>query len=84
MSAFQTEEPFDLPVMYKGHEVVLPSRLVQRGYSYAIYVEVEGVEVIFEPDEERNFRAIFDSHSASPVTRDIVEAIMVALEKHLR
>ena len=84
MSSFETIEHFELPVTYNGEVIVFPSRLVRRGYSYAIYVTVYGNEVIFEPDEERNFRAIVDNPSDSSIKREILQAITEALEKNLR
>ncbi len=84
MSAFEMDEPFDLPVEYQGRETMYPARLVKRGYSYKIHVEADGQEVIFELDEERNFRAIFESADKKPIRLEIVKAIGEALEKHLR
>lgn len=84
MSGFEIDEPFDLPVVYKGQEIELSSRLVRRGYSYKIHVDVQGQEVIFEPDEERNFRAMIEHPLQSVISQDIIHAIIEALEKHLR
>ena len=49
---------FELPVTYKGEELLLPASLITYGYSYKIEIDIFGVLVYFEPDEERNFRAI--------------------------
>lgn len=76
----QKEEQFDLPVKYKGGELMLPSRLVQMGYTFKVYVQIEGVEVIFEPDEERNFRAIVES-SVKAVDPELVKAAAQGLEE---
>lgn len=51
-------DPFELPVSYKGEELLFPAELKQIGYTHAIVVDVYGQEVLFEPDEERNYRAV--------------------------
>lgn len=53
-------EPFDLPVLYNGTELLFPAHLQQTGFSHRILVEINGTEVSFEPDEERNYRAVVD------------------------
>ena len=53
-------EPFELPVTYKGEELNFPARLLQLGYTHRFMVELNGIEVAFEPDEERNYRALVD------------------------
>lgn len=83
MSDFLIDEPFELPVDYKGQEIIIPGTLKRRGYSYKIHMEVDGQEIIFEPDEERNFRAINESAAGGTVSIDIVRAIGEALEKNL-
>jgi hypothetical protein len=69
--------------MQQGKDVIFLSRLLKQGYSYTIHVEVDGQEIIFEPDEERNFRAISENNN-STVSIDIIRSIGEALEKHLR
>lgn len=79
------DESFELPVDYQGREIVLPGKLTRRGYSYQLHIEVEGVEIIFEPDEERNFRAMIDHPDAQKkINIDLVRAIGEALDKLLR
>jgi len=58
-------EPFDLPVLYNGAEILFPAYLQQTGYTHRIVVEVHGTDVFFEPDEERNYRAIVDPEKSS-------------------
>lgn len=74
-------EEFELPVEYNGREFVLPGRFVRRGYSYGIYIEVDGVEVMFEPDEERNLRAV---GVGDEVDVGLIKSIGKALERELR
>lgn len=52
------DEKFQLPVEYKGEELALNTSLLVTGFTHKFVVEVYGQEIIFEPDEERNYRAI--------------------------
>ena len=52
------DNTFELPVTYKGEELLLPASLITYGYSYKIEIDIFGELVYFEPDEEKNFRAI--------------------------
>lgn len=53
-------ESFEIPVDYKGKEHLFPAELISTGYSYKIIVDVFDTLVSYEPDEERNFRAVID------------------------
>ena len=54
------DEPFDLPVVYKGQELIFTAQLLQLGYTHSFAVDVYGQEFLFEPDEERTYRAMID------------------------
>ena len=54
------DEPFGLPVTYKGKELLFPARLLMQSYTHKFQVEVNGQVVLFKPDEERNYRAVID------------------------
>ncbi|MEJ7737121.1 MAG: hypothetical protein WKF97_06815 [Chitinophagaceae bacterium] len=79
------EESFELSVEYNNQEKLLPVKIMTMGYSYKIFVNVEGIDVILEPDEERHFRAIIDpiQNSKLPAQAYII-AITKALETLLR
>jgi hypothetical protein len=49
---------FELPVEFEGKEFLLPAELLPMGFTHKIKVTVEGTEILFEPDEERNYRAM--------------------------
>ncbi len=51
------EESLEIPVTYRGEELSFPCRVVRTGYGYVFQVEVAGLPVTFEPDEEGNYRA---------------------------
>lgn len=51
-------EDFTIPVNYKGKEYQFPAKMLNYGYVVKLQVTIEGTELIFEPDEERNWRAL--------------------------
>jgi hypothetical protein len=54
------EDTFEIPITYKGEEQLFTARLIALGYVHKIQVDVHGVAVIFEADEEGLYRAIID------------------------
>ena len=58
LPCFLMPEHFLLSVMYKEQEWQFESELRVFGYTHKIAVNVNGTEIIFEPDEERNYRAV--------------------------
>ena len=75
-------EPFTLEVTYKGQERIFEAELRTFGYTYKIAMQIDGVEVIFEPDEERNFRAILGDTEVSKqsVDTELLAVIVAELE----
>jgi hypothetical protein len=53
-------QDFDLPVSYRGKELLFPAALQASRFSHQFLVDVYGLEILFEPDEERNYRAMLD------------------------
>lgn len=56
----QMDNHFEIPVTYKGEDRDLKSRLIMTGYMHKFEVEVDGTLVLFEPDDEQNYRALVD------------------------
>ena len=54
------DDDLEVPGTYKNQELIFYAKFVQFGYSYKFEVDVNGILVFFEPDEERNFRAMID------------------------
>ena len=52
------DNAFVIPITYKSVKYNFPAELISYGYSYKIEVDVFGTIISFEPDEERNFRAL--------------------------
>ena len=80
------DEPFELPVTYKGKELLFPARLLMLGYTHTFQVDVHGQEVLFEPDEERKYRAVIDPEQveSSKIDVELLKAIADAIEIILR
>jgi hypothetical protein len=52
------EHFFKLPVLFEGAELNYNTRLVTFGYTYKFYVMIEGRELVFEKDDEGNYRVV--------------------------
>ena len=73
---------FDLPVWYHGQELFFPAELMQIGYTHKIKVHINETDVLFEPDEERNYRAVIqsaDNAKSSTLKPDLLQAIVETL-----
>ena len=81
------DEGFEIPVMYNGKEEQFPARLLAYGYSYKIEVEINNSLILFEPDEERNWRAQSspdDIDKNKKISTGLLEAIAHSLEEITR
>lgn len=72
-------ESFELPVQFKDKTILLPAELTIWGYSHRILVTWEEQSIIFEPDEERNYRAIIED-AEKPPALEVVKAIAESIE----
>jgi hypothetical protein len=54
-------DDFDLSIDHRGVTKTFHGTFGKYGWSYRFILDVDGTEVIFEPDEERNLRAIVPS-----------------------
>lgn len=73
-------EPFLLPVEYKGEERAFEAELQVWGYGHRFQVNVDGSAVIFERDEEGSYRAVIPPETpgalpAAALLRAIAETI---------
>ena len=76
------DNSFELPITYKGKEHLLPADLITYGYSYKIEINVFDTIVVFEPDEERQFRAIINTEEqpgAAKVDKELLQLIAETL-----
>jgi len=77
------EEQFELQVQYKGQERYFQVSLVVTGYSHKFIVDVNGQNIIFEPDEERNYRAVIpylEIENRKIVDVGLLQTIATAIE----
>ena len=75
---------FELPLEYKGEEILLPAQLLRLGYTHKISVTVSGTAILFEPDEERNYRAVLaeaDRDKINSLPMDLLPLICQALNE---
>jgi hypothetical protein len=75
---------FDLPVEYKGKEMLFPAELLPMGFTHKIKVNIDGTDILFEPDEERNYRAVIDYAALdkmSSVNKDLLQLICQTLDE---
>ena len=80
-------EGFELPVKYKGKEFMFPAQLHLYGYTQKIEVMVNGISVMYERDEERQWRAIFDAEALDKnrsINIELLQAIASSIEEALR
>jgi hypothetical protein len=78
------DEIFDLPVLYNDRQINFPARLLAYGYSYKIEVDIKGTRVYFEPDEERNWRALVayeETEANKNMDRALLETIALAINE---
>ena len=79
-------ESFTLNVYYKGEEKIFDAELRVMGYTHKIAVNINDVEVLFEPDEERNYRAVVSDADINKNRIDIelIKLIAAELEANLK
>ena len=77
------DEEFELPVEFKGEHLLLKASLIFTGYTHKFSVIVNGQSVIFEPDEERNYRAVinYDDMPTSNIDVELLKSIASAIEE---
>jgi hypothetical protein len=92
------DEPFFIPCRYKGVDRQFTATFQAFGYTFRFHVDVDGTDVIFERDEEGNFRAIIPPEPIgstlgsaptgaqppkSPPDRNLLQEISAAIEQIL-
>lgn len=77
------EDEFDLPVEYKGKKHIFKASLIVHGFTHRFQIEINGQTILFEPDEERNYRAILEYGHAERKNIDIelLKQIVAVIEE---
>lgn len=70
------EEGFKLNVSYKDKEYELETKFVRIGYIHQFHVSIDNSTLIFEFDEERNYRVIDAGNSARQFDSGLIEMIV--------
>jgi hypothetical protein len=86
LSLLIMSEPIFISVPYKNAEKQVEVQLEVTGYTHRFRVLVDEVTVLFEPDEERQYRAIVPpEHAQAGKSLDpvLLQAIAATLEKEL-
>jgi len=82
------DDVFSLPVNYLGEEHEFEARLHLSGYTHKIEVTIEDIAVLFEPDEERKYRAVVSPEQlkdkANTLSIGLLQAISMQLESLLK
>ena len=74
-----------MEVDFKGKKRTYEAELRVFGYTYKIAMMIDDTEVLFEPDEERNYRAVIP-YEALPkkLDHELLKAIADELEANLK
>ncbi len=72
------EHFFNLPVEYNGEQIELSTRLVTFAYSFKFYVRMDHQEMVFEKDDEGNYRMLTADNNIT-ADHQLVTAIIHAL-----
>jgi hypothetical protein len=74
-------ESFEITVTYKSETYSFNAKLFQYGYTHRIIVSVNNGDIIFEPDEERNYRAFAVPLDTENSTRELDVGLLEAIAK---
>ena len=80
---YSMEESLEIPVTYRGEELSFPCQVVRTGYNLVFQVEVAGLLVTFEPDEEGSYRAALGAvpeREARRIDTGLLKAIAEVIE----
>ena len=81
------DNSFELPVSYKGKELLFPGQLHLYGYTQKIEIIVNGLSLFFERDEEGNWRAIVDPSEVEKnrsINEELIRAVIHSIEEVLK
>ncbi|WP_184549855.1 hypothetical protein [Mucilaginibacter sp. FT3.2] len=77
-------ESLPIPINFQGSALQFDARFFNYGYSHRVEVNINGIPVIFEPDEERNYRALVSAGqleaNSSTLNIGLLQAIAARLE----
>jgi len=77
------EDSFVIDVAFAGKDYNVEVRLISTGYIHRFITIINDIEVIYEPDEERNYRATVNEAAISKL-RDADKELIKAVAERLR
>lgn len=81
------DEPFLINVIYQNVAHEFQTHIRWMGYTHKIEVDVFGALVHFEPDEERNYRAVLldpTAESSKEIKPGLLQTIATYLEEQVK
>lgn len=75
------EEPFSITVVCRSNDYTFDGHLITAGYTHKFCVMINGIQVVYEPDEERNYRAILNEVDQAKVKDTEIELIKAVGDK---
>lgn len=72
-----------IPVDFNGEELEFEAAFHHFGYVHKIEVNMNGVPVMFEPDEERNYRALITEEQLNKNKKNISIPLLKAIAEVL-
>jgi len=80
------EENIVIMVPFRGGEKQVNLQWQSMGYTHRFLANIDGIDVYFEPDEERNYRAILPSEPAGAYVKihaELIQGIATLLQETL-
>jgi hypothetical protein len=77
-------DTFELPLQYNGKDITLNAELQAFGYTHKIKMAINEVDFFFEPDDEKNYRAVValeDRDKAEKIDRHFLQTISETLHE---
>jgi hypothetical protein len=77
------EHFFELPVTYKGKDLLFNGRLVAFAFSYKFYITIDERELVFERDDHGEFRVMKPENMLGeqiPIDSGLITEIIAVLE----
>lgn len=73
------ENSFILNITHNGKTEQLQAKLVRLGFTYQFHISIMGRTLIFEQDEERNYRVIDTDNRGKKIEADFLQTIIYKL-----
>ena len=79
------DNTFELDVDFNGETFEFPGQLIISGYVHKIELDINGTKVLFEPDEERKYRALLSMQDLTDnqIEMGLIKAIVFRLDSLL-